>query len=374
MMEMRKSDKLGIETSILGFGCMRLPVKDGKIDRERTADMFDTAIKAGVNYFDTAFPYHNGESELVVGELLKKYDRNSFYLATKLPLWAVHSFADAKEKFQLQLERLQTDYFDFYLMHACNRNSFREMVSYGVVEFLEEMKAAGKIRHLGFSFHDSYEAFEEIINYRDWDFCQIQYNYMDRNEQAGDRGIALCEKKNVPLIIMEPIKGGTLANLPEEVTAGFREARPDATSSSWALRFVASRPMVQVILSGMSTEEQLADNLRTFCEYEPLSEEEERLVEATADAIRARVRIGCTGCRYCMPCPNGLDIPKNFSIWNTYGMYSNAGHTKWQWEHEISAEAKAENCIGCGSCEAACPQQLPIIEQLQILSRELNSL
>lgn len=374
MMEMRKSDKLGIETSILGFGCMRLPVKDGKIDRERTADMFDTAIKAGVNYFDTAFPYHNGESELVVGELLKKYDRNSFYLATKLPLWAVHSLADAKEKFQLQLERLQTDYFDFYLMHASNRNSFREMVSYGVVEFLEEMKAAGKIRHLGFSFHDSYEAFEEIINYRDWDFCQIQYNYMDRNEQAGDRGIALCEKKNVPLIIMEPIKGGTLANLPEEVTAGFREARPDATSSSWALRFVASRPMVQVILSGMSTEEQLADNLRTFCEYEPLSEEEERLVEATADAIRARVRIGCTGCRYCMPCPNGLDIPKNFSIWNTYGMYGNAGHTKWQWEHEISAEAKAENCIGCGSCEAACPQQLPIIEQLQILSQELNSL
>ena len=374
MMEKRLFEKLGIKTSLLGFGCMRLPVKDGKIDRERTAAMFDTAYNAGVNYFDTAYPYHGGESELVVGELLKKYDRSSYFLATKLPCWEIHSLQDAKDMLEKQLNRLQKDYIDFYLLHALNRGSFREMVSYGVPEYLAEMKEQGKIRYFGFSFHDEYDAFEEIVNYRDWDFCQIQYNYMDRYDQAGERGMKLCIEKGIPLVIMEPIKGGTLATLPEEVMTGLRAIRPDASPASWALRFVGSRPIVHVILSGMSAEDQLADNLNTFTDFEPLSEAEEKAIEETAAAIRARVRIGCTGCRYCMPCPNGVDIPKNFRIWNNYGMYGNVNSARWQWGHDISADAKPDNCLGCGACEAACPQQLPIIESLQLCREEMDSL
>ncbi len=373
-MEKRLMKKLGIETSLLGFGCMRLPVKDGKIDRERTAAMIDTAYKAGVNYFDTAYPYHGGESEPVVGEILNRYDRSSYFLATKLPCWEIHSLDDAKKMLDKQLQRLQKDYVDFYLLHALNRGSFREMVSYGVPEYLAEMKEAGKIRYLGFSFHDEYDAFEEIINYRDWDFCQIQYNYMDRNDQAGERGVALATKKQIPLVIMEPIKGGTLATLPEEVMTNLRALRPEATPASWALRFVGSRPIVHVILSGMSAEDQLADNLNTFTNFEPLSDIGEKAIEDTAAAIRARVRIGCTGCRYCMPCPNGVDIPKNFRIWNNYGMYGNVNNAKWQWEHDISADAKPDNCLGCGACEAACPQHLPIIESLQKCYAEMESL
>ncbi len=374
MMEKRLFDKLGIKTSLLGFGCMRLPVKDGKIDRERTAAMLDTAYKAGVNYFDTAFPYHGGESELVVGEILNRYERSSYYLATKLPCWEIHSLDDAKRMLDYQLERLQKDYIDFYLLHALNRGSFREMVSYGVPEYLAEMKEQGKIRYLGFSFHDEYDVFEEILNYRDWDFCQIQYNYMDRDYQAGDRGIALATEKEIPLVIMEPIKGGTLATLPEEVMTGLRALRPDASPASWALRFVGSRPIIHVILSGMSAEDQLADNLNTFTNFEPLSDVEEKAIEDTAAAIRARVRIGCTGCRYCMPCPNGVDIPKNFRIWNNYGMYGNVNNGRWQWSHDISADAKPDNCIGCGACEAACPQSLPIIESLQLCREEMDAL
>ena len=374
MMEKRKFDKLGIETSLLGFGCMRLPVKDGKIDRERTAAMFETAYRAGVNYFDTAYPYHSGESELVVGELLNKYDRSSYFLATKLPCWEIHSLQDAKDMLEKQLKRLQKDYIDFYLLHALNRGSFREMASYGVPEYLAEMKEAGKIRYLGFSFHDEYDAFEEIINYRDWDFCQIQYNYMDRDDQAGERGVALCTAKEIPLVIMEPIKGGTLATLPEEVMTGLHALRPEASPASWALRFVGSRPIVHVILSGMSAEDQLSDNLNTFTNFEPLSAEEESAIKDTAAAIRRRVRIGCTGCRYCMPCPNGVDIPRNFRIWNNYGMYGNVNSAKWQWGHDIAASAKPDNCLGCGACEAACPQQLPIIESLQACFKEMESL
>ncbi|MBO4399886.1 MAG: aldo/keto reductase [Lachnospiraceae bacterium] len=373
-MEKRLMKKLGIETSLLGFGCMRLPVKDGRIDRERTAAMIDTAYKAGVNYFDTAYPYHGGESEPVVGEILNRYDRSSYFLATKLPCWEIHSLEDARNMLEKQLNRLQKDYVDFYLLHALNRNSFREMVSYGVPEYLAEMKEKGKIRYLGFSFHDEYDAFEEIVNYRDWDFCQIQYNYMDRNDQAGERGVALCTEKGIPLVIMEPIKGGTLATLPEEVMTGLRAIRPEASPASWALRFVGSRPIVHVILSGMSAEDQLADNLNTFTNFEPLSETEEKAIEDTAAAIRARVRIGCTGCRYCMPCPNGVDIPKNFRIWNNYGMYANVNNARWQWSREISADAKPDNCLGCGACEAACPQHLPIIEMLQACYSEMESL
>ncbi len=372
-MEMRHLDKSGIDVSLLGFGCMRFPTKDGKIDRERSAAMIDMAYKAGVTYYDVAYPYHGGEAEPVLGEIMKKYDRSTFTFATKLPCWEVHSLDDAKRLFHLQLERLQTDYVDFYLLHALDINRFREMVSYGVPEYLAELKEQGKIRNLGFSFHDRYESFVEILNYRDWDFCQIQYNYMDREEQAGDRGVQLCTEKGIPLVIMEPIKGGTLAVLPDEVMEPFRAIRPDASAASWALRFVASHPIIKVILSGMSAEDQVADNLHTFTEYEPLTAEELEAVEEATRRIRARVRIGCTGCRYCMPCPNGVDIPRNFSVWNQYGMYANEGSTRWNWSR-MEEDKKAKNCVGCGACEDACPQHLPIREKLAQLQAELDAI
>lgn len=211
-MEKRKMENLGIETSLLGFGCMRFPVTaEGKIDEPLAEQMMDKAIAAGVNYIDTAYPYHGGESETFVGKVLSKYDRSSFYLATKLPCWNVKEKEDVMKLFEEQLGKLQTDYIDFYLMHALNKDSFHRMAEMGVVEILEGLKAEGRIRYLGFSFHDGYEAFEEILNYRDWDFCQIQLNYMDAESQAGLKGYRLTEEKKIPLVIMEPVKGGSLA-------------------------------------------------------------------------------------------------------------------------------------------------------------------
>lgn len=370
----RAIEKLGIETSLLGFGCMRFPTKDGKIDEARAEKMMDDAIARGVNYIDTAFPYHGGESEPFVGKVLDKYPRDSYYLATKLPCWDVKTPEDAPRIFESQLKRLNKDHIDFYLLHALGRDRFRDMVKLGVVEFCEEMKRQGKIKYLGFSFHDGYEAFEEIANYRDWDFCQIQLNYMDTNEQAGLKGYELTEKLNIPLVIMEPIKGGSLANLPEEVCGDLRAADPSASNASFALRWVASFPNVKVVLSGMSSEDQTEDNLNTFTNFKPMGEDEMKMMAKLADTLRSRVNNGCTGCNYCMPCPAGVNIPYNFRIWNTFGMYGDKNGTRWQWNHNIAQEQKAINCIECGACEAACPQQLSIRENLKLLQKELDEL
>ncbi len=372
-MEMRKMEKLGVEASLLGFGCMRFPTNaEGKIDRELAEAMMDKAIAAGVNYIDTAYPYHGGESELFVGEVLKKYDRASFYLATKLPLWAVHSLEDVDKLFNEQLSKLQTDYVDFYLMHAMNRGKWHDMLKLGVVERLEELKAEGKIRYLGFSFHDGYDAFEEIINYRDWDFCQIQLNYMDVNDQAGMKGYKLAEEKQVPLVIMEPIKGGMLANYGGDIADVFHALDKDASFASFALRWVGSLPNVKVVLSGMSTMEQVDDNLKTFVDFKPMSEEELSTVDKVVDILNNRVQNGCTGCSYCMPCPAGVNIPRNFRIWNTYHMYQNYNTVKWNWEHEMPDNERANKCIECGKCEAICPQVLQIREDLKRVMEDLE--
>lgn len=372
-MEKRKLEKLGIETSLLGYGCMRFPTNaEGKIDRKKAFELLDKAIANGVNYIDTAYPYHNGESELVVGEALKKYDRKSLYLATKLPVWLVNTIEDVDRLFHEQLEKLQVDYIDFYLMHAMNGDNFQKMADLGVVKRLEELKEEGKIKYLGFSFHDGYEAFEKILNYRDWDFCQIQLNYMDTNEQAGMKGYALTEEKGVPLVIMEPVKGGSLACFAEDIMEKFHSLDANASAASYALRFVGSLPNVKVVLSGMTTMEQLTDNLNTFTDFRPLNEKEKETIEDIVKLINSRVQNGCTGCRYCMPCPAGVNIPENFRAWNTYHMYQNYNVVSWKWEKELGEKAQAKNCIQCGKCEKACPQKLSIREDLKKVQADLD--
>lgn len=374
-MEYRKIEKLGIDVSLLGFGCMRFPLqKDGKIDEKEAERMIDKAIAEGVNYIDTAYPYHNGDSEPFVGRVLSKYDRSSYYLATKLPCWEVKSVEDAKRIFDSQLKRLGQEYVDFYLLHALNRDRFNEMKELGIVEFCEELKEQGKIRYLGFSFHDDYPAFEEILTYRDWDFCQIQYNYMDTEEQAGDKGYDLTVKLDIPVIIMEPIKGGSLAILPEDITAMFKQSDEKASAASWALRWVGSHDNVKTVLSGMSTYEQVMDNLNTFGEFKYLTEQDYHVVENVAATIRSRVKNGCTGCQYCMPCPLGVDIPRNFAIWNEYAMYGNEGYTRWNYFDNFNEENHAKHCIQCGKCEKVCPQGIAIRDNLKQVTIDMDAL
>lgn len=374
-MEKRKLEKLGIETSLLGFGCMRLPLKpeDGSIDEVLSEQMLDAAYDAGVNYFDTAYNYLGGKSEAMVGKALAKHDRDSYFLATKLPVWLVEKEEDVTRIFEEQLSRLRMDHVDFYLLHALNRESWEAHVkAHHVIEACEKLRSQGKIRYLGFSFHDEYELFEEILKAHEWDFCQIQYNYMDTQEQAGDKGYALAEKMGIPMVIMEPVRGGSLAVLPEDLEEKFRNTDPDASTASFALRWVASHPNVKVVLSGMSTMEQTMDNLKTFGDFRRLGEKEERTIQEVAGILQSRTKNGCTGCAYCMPCPAGVDIPQSFRAWNEYYRYGNYRTVSFQWEQGLTEDKKPVNCVECGKCEAACPQHLSIRKDLKLVQQELD--
>lgn len=367
--------KNGNKASLLGYGCMRFPTNAaGKIDEEKTEALLMKAYESGVTYFDTAYPYHDGESERVVGKIMKKLDRSTFTIATKLPCWFINSLEDVDKYFNEQLEKLQTDYVDFYLMHALNKGSFEKMRDLGVVEKLEGFKKEGRIKNLGFSFHDGYDAFKEILDYKaDWDFCQIQLNYVDKDTQATLKGVELAKERNVPLVIMEPVKGGSLAKLPAEIEGILKPYRPDFSPAAWALSWVASFDNVKVILSGMTEMNQLEDNLKTFDNFKPLSAEEMAAIDKVKDELDKRVKNGCTGCRYCMPCPMGINIPRCFSIWNNYHKYENIGEAKWAWG-SLPASEKPDACIKCGACEAACPQGISIRDNLEELNEEFKNL
>jgi len=374
-MEHRRIDNIGIDTSLLGFGCMRFPtLENGKINEPESEKMLDAAYKGGVNYFDTAYPYHDGASEPFAGRVLNKYDRSSYFLATKLPCWEVKTIEDAHRLFESQMTRLDKDYIDFYLLHSLGKESWKRMVDLGVIEYCEQLKAQGRIRNFGFSFHDDYSVFEEIIKYRKWDFCQIQLNYMDVEEQAGMKGYLLAEKLGIPVIVMEPVKGSSLAAFPEDITSIFHKVNPEVSTASWALRWVGGLSNVKVILSGMSTMEQVEDNIKTFSHFVPLNKEETAAVEAVRQTLVTRVNNGCTGCRYCMPCPFGLDIPYNFKTWNTYGIYRNKGQVRWDWGTSMEDKYRAKNCTECGLCEAACPQKIHIRDDLKTLQLELDEI
>lgn len=371
-MEKRQLENLGIETSLLGFGCMRFPLTaEGKIDEVQSQEMIDYALASGVNYIDTAYFYHDGESEVFLGKALKNHDRASYYVATKLPVWILKDRQDTRKVVEEQLSRLGTEYIDFYLLHTLDRKKWDIALENDILSILEELRQEGKIRHIGFSFHDEYDVFEEILQYRKWDFCQIQLNYMDTEEQAGMKGYHLAEELGIPIIVMEPVRGGALANFSEEMNAKFQALDEQASIASYALRYVAGLSNVKVILSGMSSMEQVKDNIKTFSPFIPLNQREEAVIQQTRDILQARVQNGCTGCGYCMPCPQGVNIPDNFKIWNTYHMYQSYEPIRFAWAG-LGRKRKANQCIQCKECEDKCPQKISISEDMPRVWADLN--
>ena len=371
-MEYRKFEKSGVSPSLLGFGCMRFPtLENGEINEQEAKAMIDKAMAHGVTYIDTAYPYHNGDSEPFVGKVLKNYDRQSFYLATKLPIWNISCEEDVEKIFNEQLQRLDVDYVDFYLLHALDKEKWEKVSKYNILEHVEKMQKAGKIKYIGFSFHDEYPVFETILKAHHWDFCQLQLNYMDMNIQTGQKGVDLANQLGVPLVVMEPIKGGSLASLPEDVTKMFKDYDPDRTLASWALRYVGTLPGVKVILSGMSTLAQVQDNLKTFNDYHDLTEEEMAIVKKVADTLHARTKNGCTGCSYCMPCPFGVNIPSNFKYWNNCFIYDDEKLFKGKYE-KMDDKEKASHCQQCGACERMCPQHISIREDLKRVVKDFE--
>lgn len=373
-MEYRELENLGINTSLLGFGCMRFPeLSNGKINEKEAEKMLNKAIEEGVNYFDTAYPYHDGDSELLLGKVLKKYNRDTFYLATKSPIWEIKKIEDVERIFQEQLRSLQTDYIDFYLLHGLDNKNWNKVKDLGIIKYFEGLKEKGIIKFFGFSFHDEYKIFKEILNYRRWDFCQIQLNYMDINFQAGMKGYKLAEKLDIPLVIMEPIKGGALAKVPKDVKRVLNQLDNRCSTASWALRWVATLPNVKVVLSGMSKYGQLLDNLRTFKNFKPLSKKEEKALVKTREAFKKYLKNDCTGCGYCMPCKYGVDIPKCFRIWNDLGRYSNL--KQLQYDYWLKFEGKrGDQCKECGECEDKCPQHISIRKDLKLAAEDLEKI
>ena len=320
IMQYRK-DKNGNEISVLGYGCMRFTKEGGHADIDKAEKEVMAAIDAGVNYLDTAYVYAGNEA--AVGEILaRNHCRERIYLATKLPHYLIKSVEGAQKMFEEELRRLQTDYIDYYLMHMLtDLPTWEKLKKLGMEDWIREKKASGEIRNIGFSYHGRSDMFMQLIDAYDWDFCQIQYNYMDTEEQAGDKGYALAEELGIPMVIMEPVKGGSLANFSDDINAKFKAMDKDASIASWAFRWVGSHSNAKVILSGMSNEEQVEDNLKTFSNFKPLNEAEEKMISEIVSDLQGRVQNGCTGCRYCMPCPAGVNIPQNFALWNKYHIY-----------------------------------------------------
>lgn len=373
----RKFGKTNEKVSVLGFGCMRLPVIDGaqdKIDDEKAIKMVRYAIDHGVNYIDTAYPYHGtgfdkgGASEPFVARALKDGYRERVNVATKLPVWLVHSREDMDRYLNEQLKRLETDTIDFYLLHALNKSVWSNLKSLGVCEFLDQAIKDGRIRYAGFSFHDNIDSFKEIVDAYDWSFCQIQYNYLDENYQAGTEGLKYAAGKGLGVTIMEPLRGGSLINkLPKEIREAWDTAPIKRSPAQWALRWVMNHPEVSVVLSGMSTMEQVVDNVDTANEGEAnsLTNEELGLIDFAKKAFKAKMEINCTGCRYCMPCPAGVDIPGHFSMYNDAFLFDSLQFAKTQYNMNIPQKAKAVNCVECGRCESRCPQHISIRQELK---------
>lgn len=371
-MEYRRFGKLNWQASALGFGAMRLPILEGdvtRIDESVAVKMIRYAIDHGVNYIDTAYPYHGGNSEIFVGKALQDGYREKVRVATKMPTWLIKSKKGMTKYLEEQLHKLKMDYVDFYLLHGLDRARWLKLKEFDVLGWSEKQIAEGKIRHLGFSFHDKFSAFKEIVDSYEWTLCQIQYNYMDTEYQAGTEGLKYAASKGFAVVIMEPIGGGRLAiNPPEEIQKLWSEEGGGRSPAEWALQWVWDHQEVSVVLSGMSTMSQVVENVESASHSSPnsLSEAEHGFIDKIRQKYQELGFIGCTNCKYCLPCPEGVDIPQIIALYNKYFAKGRDDQVKKEYWKQITPESHAKRCVKCGKCEELCPQQLPI---KRILSR-----
>lgn len=345
-----------IKLSTLGLGCMRFPMKDkDNIDYEKAHAVMEHAYQNGVNYYDTAHVYQNGDSERCLGQWMKNHPRDSFYIATKFNIDAA---TDYEAIFESQLQRLQTDHIDFYLIHCLSDGNIDKYIDGGAVEFFKKQKELGRITYLGFSSHASVETLARFADHHTWDFAQIQMNYFDWANGNTEKEYEILESRNIPIVVMEPVRGGRLASLTADLEDMLRAVHPEWSMASWALRFVKSHPQVQVVLSGMSDLDQLNDNLATFSDPAVLSAEEEQLILKAGELFKKRLQVPCTECRYCTPeCPMSIDIPAFLKIYNAYKV---DGPWVLYRVKQVESEGKPSDCIGCGACAGHCPQSIDI--------------
>lgn len=366
MLERKLMGTTNKEVAKLGLGCMRFPKKeDGSIDQEQVNKMIDYAYEHGVNYYDTAPVYGDGTSETALGIAINKYPRDSYYLATKCPIWNLKELSDVERILDECLARLKTDYVDFFLLHALNAERVKTIKEMKIYEECLRLKSIGKIRHIGFSIHAPYEVLLELVDSFEFEFAQIQYNYLDEDSDPGLKGYEELKKRNIPMVIMEPVKGGTIANLPEVVGAPLRKLS-DKSFASYGYRWVADCEGVNVILAGVSSFEQIKDNVQTFEENKRLTNEEKDAIEEVKNTILSRQKVGCTQCSYCMPCPFGVNIPRCFAIWNNKAMYSDFANERLR---DLPVE-DLEKCQACGVCLSKCPQSIQIPEKLAQMLEE----
>ncbi|MBQ3809319.1 MAG: aldo/keto reductase [Kiritimatiellae bacterium] len=364
----------GESVSLLGFGCMRLPRgENGKIDRALANRLWSRYVEAGGNYFDTAYMYHDGESEAALGEFLSKRPRSSYFLVDKMPVWMARTEDGVKRVFEEQLERTKAEYFDFYLMHALGRGNWELAQRIRALEFLLEKKKEGRIRHLGFSFHDEPEAMDPILEAYDWELAMIQLNYQDWTRYRSKEQYEKLVAKGIDVAVMEPLRGGALARLNDSAKAVLRQADPDASPASWAFRWVASLPAVKVVNSGMGRESDLEDNLRTFSPLRELDDAERGAIAAALAAFQRTQAVPCTACRYCMPCPVGVSIPEIFALWNAYKAEGNKRRFVSGYGN-LPDEARAASCVRCMRCTKHCPQQIAIPDELAKIAAEYDAL
>ena len=382
----RKLGRTGIEVSVLGLGCMRFPLRNvsggvptsleqnKEIDEEQAIEMIRHAIVHGINYFDTAYPYHGGKSEPLLGKAVKGH-REKIMIVTKLPVWLVQKEDDFERYFNEQMERLDTDYFDVYLIHGLDRKLWERVRELRLLDALERVLAARRVRHVGFSFHDNVRIFKQIVDGYDWAICQIQYNYFDRNYQAGREGLEYAASKGLGVVVMEPLRGGKLTNkIPDQVQKIWDLSVPKRTPVEWALRWIWNHSEVSTLLSGMSSMSQLKENIKIANDVRPflLSTKDLELIDRVTEIYRKMRVVDCTACSYCMPCPQGVNIPLNFTLYNDTSVFEALGNAAMRYNEMLSPEQRASECAACGECEERCPQHIPIIEELKKVHARLG--